>query len=38
VIAPWLLIGPGLINVVLAAVALRAATGLLQREKIIFGR
>jgi sodium transport system permease protein len=37
-IAPLLLIGPALINLVLAAVVIRATTGLLHRERIIFGR
>jgi sodium transport system permease protein len=37
-IAPMLLVVPAAINLVLAAVVIRATTGLLQRERIIFGR
>jgi sodium transport system permease protein len=36
---PWLMIvGPAVISLLLAAVAVKAATGLLLRERIIFGR
>jgi sodium transport system permease protein len=37
-VAPLMLIGPALINLALAAVVIKATTGLLHREKIIFGR
>ncbi len=36
--SPLLLIGPAVINLALAAVVIRATTGLLHRERIIFGR
>lgn len=36
--APMLLIVPALINLALAALAVQAATGLMLKEKIIFGR
>jgi sodium transport system permease protein len=38
IVSPLLLIVPGLINLVLAAALLKATTGLLHRERIIFGR
>lgn len=37
-LSPMLLIGPALINLALAAVLLKTATTLLERERIIFGR
>lgn len=37
-IAPWIFVVVGVVNVTLSIVAIRATAGLLQREKIIFGR